>query len=208
MQFIVITSPNILRIQKALSLKSGIELRLDLFNEIDLNEINTLRKKCINSKIIFTLRSKNQGGGYTKSPHEHQTMIYELLEMQPDYFDIEWDMPLSFFERIQEEYPETKIICSYHDYLNTPKFLESQLKKMERANTYAYKLCTTATKPEDSYRMLKFIQNQSKKGLRIIGICMGEIGIVTREEGLAAGNYLNYKILHSMDRVAGGLCLI
>ena len=66
----------------------------------------------------------------------------------------------------------------------------------------------TANSLSDSYKMLRFIQKTTKEGLKIIGLCMGDYGRLTRTEGLKAGNYLNYTILHTRDKIAPGLILV
>jgi len=117
----------------------------------------------------------------------------------PDYIDIESDLSASL--------PNCNIISSYHHFERTPRDLEEIVKKMNRNNptAYAYKVCTTANSVSDSYKMLRLIQKLTSEGIKFIGLCMGEKGSITREEGIKSGNYLNYFVLSNRDQCAPGL---
>lgn len=192
---------------QANSLRDGVELRLDLFKEIDLPSIERLRKS-ITGKVIFTLRSRRNGGGFLGSEEKRLNLAKSLLEFEPDYFDFECDTDPLFLSELSDSKMATKIILSYHNFQATPKHLDIILNKMLLQPSYAYKICTTANSISDSYKMLRFVQKMHKSGMNIIGICMGDYGRITRTDGLKAGNYLNYTILHTRDKVAPGLTLV
>lgn len=208
MQITVITGPTkeiaLPRIGLANTLTDGVELRLDLFKKLDYKDALEMREKC-QKKVIFTLRGSKGGGGFLESEDIRLRFIEELICIEPDYFDIESHTDKNFIERIAALYPKTKLILSYHNFEITPNDLDAILSKMLSPHIYAYKICTTANYITDSYRMLRFIQRTAENGLRIIGLCMGDEGVITREEGIQSGNYLNYKILHKRDRCARGL---
>lgn len=208
MQFAVITGPTkeiaLPRISLANTLTDGIELRLDLFKRVDLEEV-AIMKGASKRKTIFTLRSTKAGGSYQGPENSRLDLIEKLLVYRPEYIDLESQTPKSFIEKVAQEFPDSKIILSYHNFEFTPQNLETLLEAMISPCAYAYKICTTANSLSDSYRMLRFIQKTTEKKKRIIGICMGEEGKITREEGIRSGNYLNYKILHNRDRCANGL---
>ncbi len=211
MQFAVITGPTFetakKRIKLANQFKDGIELRLDLFKEsLDLDHLKDLFLAA-KKKVILTLRKKNQGGGYVGTEENRQIQILELLKCAPDYVDIEFDSSPSFLREVKLLFPSCKIISSFHNLATTPKDLELIFQQMPTEDVYAYKICTTANSLADSYKMLRFIQKKKTDGVNIIGLCMGEHGQITRKEGLKAGNYLNYSILHNYDNCSPGLHL-
>ena len=211
MQFAVITGPTFdvakRRIKLASQKKDGIELRLDLFKDkIDAENVKSLLD--INAqRTILTLRKRSHGGGYLGREDIRQETILKLLETSPSYVDIESDTHQSFLERVNQTFPSIKIISSTHNYAVTPRDLEKTFNNMRNDYAYAYKICTTANSFADAYKMLRFIHKKTAEGLRIIGICMGEYGKITRREGIKAGNYLNYSILHNRDNCAPGLHL-
>ncbi len=211
MQIAIITGPTYQiassRIAQANSIRDGVELRIDLFQEIDLPSIEHLRRT-ITGKVIFTLRSRRNGGGFLGSEEKRLQLAKSLLAFKPDYFDFESDTDPIFLNELLDAQSETKIILSYHNFIATPKHLDVILNKMLTQPSYAYKICTTANSFSDSYKMLRFVQKMNKSGLNIIGICMGDYGRITRTDGLKAGNYLNYTILHTRDKVSPGLTLV
>lgn len=207
MEFIVVTGPTynsaINRIKKALTLKDGIELRLDLFRNYTLEDVKAIIDLCHseNKQIICTLRSSKAGGGYRRSILSLEKEIYNLSTLCPDYLDVQWDLSDELFDSLEG----TKVIVSYHDFQKTAHNLETILQRMKKKKGFAYKLCTTANLLSDAYRMLNLILKEKKENSPFIGLCMGAKGKVTREDGLKVGNYLNYKIMHLGDKVASGL---
>ena len=207
MEFIVITGPNyekaLHKINYALTLYAGIELRLDLFQQTRFKEIEKIINLCkkLNKKVIVTKRSKRSGGGYKGCIIKLKEELIAIDHLSPDYIDLESFLSDDFFTSISN----AKIIASHHDFKHTPRNLDSTLKCLRKKNVYAYKLCTTALDVSDSYRMLNFIYKQKKSNNKFIGLCMGDAGKPTRMSGISAGNYLNYRILNISDKVSEGM---
>ncbi len=208
MQLAVITGPTyetaLTRILLANKLRDGIELRLDLFHEFNLEKIEKLLNAST-GKTIFTLRRRSSGGGFSGSEERRFLLLSQLFSLEPDYIDLEFDTNQDFVHEISLQYPNSKIISSYHNFEKTPKDLDLVLQRMISPHAYAYKICTTATTMADSYKILRFVQKQTNKGLKIIGLALGEYGRITRKEGIQSGNYLNYTVLHNSDSCAPGL---
>ena len=206
MQIAVITGPDYSKARIGVlkandSGMDGVEIRLDMFDEIIIDEIKNLMN-LIQGKVILTLRSKDQGGSFVGTRDEQKDIIKDLLTLGSDYLDVEFPISSSFgAEMDKQKHPECKIISSWHNYQYTPKNLDLILSSMMCDGIYAYKICTSAQNISDSYRMLSFIQRAAKnKDVKIIGLCMGFYGKTTRSEGIKAGNYLNYQMLNTRDR--------
>lgn len=84
------------------------------------------------------------------------------------YIDIDWKTKIL---------PSGKVIVSYHNYDETPD-LEAVLQTLKEAHPQAhfYKIATMARSTLDSLRILKFLQGHPQ----VIGLCMGDLGMVTR----------------------------
>lgn len=208
MQIAIITGPSFETAKSRITLANrrmdGVELRLDLFRQFDLDQVADLLSSC-KGKSIVTLRSRSNGGGFLGFEAKRLSLLAQILEFEPDYVDIEYNTDPLAVEELALRFPKTKIISSYHNFDRTPKNIELILDKMIAPAIYAYKICSTANSLSDSFKMLRFIQSVRERQLRFIGLCMGEMGKITRKEGLNAGNYLNYLVLHQRDSCAQGL---
>lgn len=209
MQFIVITGPTYLqairRIAKALTMGDGIELRIDYFKEITQAQLIEIIQMCKDKekKIIFTVRSKKGGGKSDLHSVDLEESILRLAGLQPDYMDIEHTLSIELFSKVKET--GVKIIASHHNFYHTPSNLSKILEVMLEKEAYCYKICTMARSLNDAFSMIRCIQKQKAKDYKFIGLCMGEFGVTTRQDGLTAGNYLNYKIMHIQDKVSEGI---
>lgn len=109
-------------------------------------------------------------------------VTHGLSKDKIDLFDSEFiDVDFSCFEGIKEK-ASKKIIASYHNFKETPHNLEElffDIKKKAKG-AYLYKIATYANSTLDALRMLLFVQKMHSHGERLLGICMGTKGSVTR----------------------------
>ena len=120
--------------QKIKDLKDSaeaIELRLDVLEEIDFNELAKLRST-ISLPLIFTLRKVSQGGCYKKSEKTRKEEIKKLASLSPTYVDLEVDLSSSFVYPIRKFFPDVKIILSYHHFQKVPKKPLFSIRKNEK----------------------------------------------------------------------------
>src|ERR1700722_12097923 len=76
------------QILKAVAYADLVELRLDCFKSLDLAALKILRSH-FSIPMIFTLRSQIQGGSYAQSEEKRLADIRQLIELKPEYLDIE-----------------------------------------------------------------------------------------------------------------------
>lgn len=177
------------------------ELRLDLFENITYGHIQQIRQQISMMPVIFTLRKASQGGKFKGTESERLDFLMELMTLQPNFVDLEYDTDPKFIEKIANQFPRIKIILSYHNYENTPEDLASILAVMKRQRyVHAYKIATTARSTVDALRMLHFIKQHKQD--RITGLCMGNFGTITRILSSVFGNYMTYASPNKEDRIA------
>lgn len=192
------------QILAAIDRTDGIELRLDYWESLSLDAINKLRNE-FRLPIIFTLRKKSQGGLYKQSEENRLADIFRLCEYQPDYLDLENDVPISFYEKIHAHFPTIKLICSFHDFDQTPLDLDKTLESMQNPYASIYKIATYANSTLDSLRMLKFIKRANAYRTKpLIGISLGSYGAATRIIGKILGNHFTYACLTQRESTAPG----
>src|ERR1700674_415619 len=105
-------------------------------------------------------------------------------------------------QQLQRLRSKAALILSYHDYRATRK-LEETLEKMVAIPADFYKLVTTATTLYDNVAMMKFLEKQSDKH-SLIGLCMGEQGIISRVLGVRAGSVFTFAALSPDEKTAPG----
>lgn len=131
---VVIKGPSIqeaeAQIKKALPYAALIELRLDLFQSLD---IKTLRERYA-LPMIFKLKDK--------------THLSELLALKPEYVDLD--------VACAESLPGTQLIVSYHDFEKTPEDLEGIYRRMKKIPARFYKIAVQAKSTLDATRLLSF----------------------------------------------------
>jgi 3-dehydroquinate dehydratase / shikimate dehydrogenase len=82
------------------------------------------------------------------------------------------------------------LLLSFHDFRAT-RNLEDTLEKMLKIPAEFYKVVSTATTLSDNVVMMKFLQAYGGKHA-LIGLCMGEQGIISRALGVRAGSAFTF----------------
>ena len=189
-------------LQTALPYIDAIEIRLDYWRVLNLAKIRVLLKE-LPVPVIFTIRNKEQGGYYQGSERKRLKQIIELASLNPQYFDLEYNLSEDFINFFCTNYPDIKLIGSYHNFAETPEDLDKILNLLQSKKFDVYKIVTYANSTLDTLRMLTFVKEKSKKS-NLVGICMGELGMPTRILGKIVGNTMNYTILHDSYSSAPG----
>jgi len=94
------------------------------------------------------------------------------------------------------------LILSFHDFRAT-RNLDKTLEKMLKIPADFYKVVTTATTISDNLAMMKFLQTRSDKHA-LIGLCMGEQGIISRVLSVRAGSVFTFGAVSADLKTAPG----
>ena len=94
------------------------------------------------------------------------------------------------------------LILSFHDFRAT-RNLDETLAKMLKIPADFYKLVATAATLSDNVAMMKFLQAQSGKHA-LIGLCMGEQGIISRVLSVRAGSAFTFAAVSADLKTAPG----
>lgn len=195
--FGVITGPDMRtaeqKFEAAKSEIDGIEMRLDTFQQIDMEAIQAFFVKC-RIPVMLTLRRKDQGGSFEGTEKERLDLLEALCTLGPTYVDLEYDVPVELRKKLFEQHPRIGFLSSYHDFVETPEDLEAVYRKVHTPYAHIVKIVTTAQSSIDALEMLHFIQSRSDRE-KIIGICMGEEGKLTRILAPVVGCFLTYASL-------------
>ncbi len=105
-------------------------------------------------------------------------------------------------EQVNRLRSRAALVLSYHDFHATKK-LEETLEKMVAISADFYKIVTTATTLHDNVQMMKFLEKHSDQH-SLIGLCMGEQGIISRVLGLRAGSIFTFAAVSEDEKTGPG----
>src|SRR5205085_9926863 len=105
-------------------------------------------------------------------------------------------------DQIQKLRMRAALILSYHDFRATRK-LEDTLERMVAIPADFYKIVPTATTLADNVTMMKFMEKHGDKH-SLIGMCMGEQGIISRVLGVRAGSVFTFAAANPGEQTGPG----
>lgn len=157
-----------------------VELRLDFLRRTpDMNRLVRPRP----TATIITARRQQDGGLWRDSEENRLTLLRTAILAEPEFVDLEVD--------IADQIPPfgtTRRIISYHNMETVPENLPGLHRDMSKKNPHFIKIAVTPKTVDEMYKFLKFIQNKNEetkkmhgeKAIRVVGICMGEMGKAAR----------------------------
>ena len=105
-------------------------------------------------------------------------------------------------EQLQKLRTRAALILSFHDFRATKK-LEETLEKMLAYPADFYKIVSTATTLSDNVTMIKFLAREGDRH-SLVGMCMGEQGIISRVLGVRAGSVFTFASAVAGEETAPG----
>lgn len=187
----VISGPSLREAIEQIKQVSGqtdlLEFRWDLIQDWSLEDVRLLREGA-QLPVVFTLRSRTQGGEFEGDEKARLFLVHMLATLSPDYFDLESDVEPSFFEEMVKTYSKIHWICSYHDWEETSA-LEEVYSAIHRRGASLYKMVTFAQSSLDALRMLQLVKQCEGK---LIGFCMGSEGQFSRVLAPVMGSPMTY----------------
>ncbi|KAK6913821.1 SDH, C-terminal [Dillenia turbinata] len=172
-----------------------VEIRLDGFKNFDAQQdIQILIKKCP-LPTLFTYRPKWEGGLYEGDEKKRLDVLRLAMESGADYVDVELQVADEFNNSIYGKKPENfKVIVSSHNYQNTPSIedLGNLVARIQATGADIVKIATTALDVTDVARMFQITVHSQ---VPIIGLVMGERGLISRVLCPKFGGYLTFGTL-------------
>ena len=177
-----------------------IELRLDLIASFDLK----ILLNAANKPVIVTARSKLDGGQFKGSEEKRVAVLHDALETGADYVDIEVSTQREYLQPFLESHDTSKIIISYHDFSHTPEDLTPLYETMKALPGEIIKIVTYARNLSDNLKMFKLLERAKKENKKLIGLCMGDLGEISRVLSPLYGGFLTFGSLERGQESAPG----
>jgi 3-dehydroquinate dehydratase / shikimate dehydrogenase len=170
-----------------------IEFRLDYLKQplAALPKIHRFLETHQYVTAIGTCRRADNGGKFKGSLASQLEVLSKAHAAGCQIVDLELQSALKAKpEAIARLRSRAGLILSFHDFRAT-RNLDETLEKMLKIPADFYKVVTTATTLSDNVAMMKFLQTQSEKHA-LIGLCMGEQGIISRVLSVRAGSSFTF----------------
>src|SRR5450756_2249368 len=182
-----------------------IEFRLDYLKQplAALPKIHRFLETHQYVTAIGTCRRADNGGKFKGSLASQLDVLTKAHAAGCQIVDLELQSALkSKPEAIARLRSRAGLILSFHDFRAT-RNLDETLEKMLKVPADFYKVVTTATTISDNVAMMKFLQTQSDKHA-LIGLCMGEQGIISRVLSVRAGSAFTFGAVSADLKTAPG----
>jgi shikimate dehydrogenase/3-dehydroquinate dehydratase type I len=208
-------------IERSAQAADAIELRMDLIADGDLAQLIAKARRasdCI--KIIVTCRRKEEAllpqscdhAARKKSMTTTSKMILlkQAIELGADFIDIELSEGSRAIKQLQtfcrKQKSATRIIVSWHDIAKTPSFttLKEIFQACVQTGADIVKVVPYARKMTDNLKVLSLIAFAKAQNRKIITMCMGDLGQISRAMALVWGSYLGFAVLPGGKKSAPG----
>jgi 3-dehydroquinate dehydratase / shikimate dehydrogenase len=184
---------------------SFIEFRLDYLSKpgLALPKVKQFLETHPGITVIATCRRAPSGGKFRGSIASQIEILAKAAAVGCQLVDVELQTAQKCKTApLQKLRSRAGLILSFHDFRGTKK-LDETLEKMRVFPADYYKVVSTATTLSDNVSMIQFLgregDNQS-----IIGVCMGEQGVISRVLGVRAGGVFTFAAIGAGEETAPG----
>ncbi|HGJ1036364.1 TPA: type I 3-dehydroquinate dehydratase [Streptococcus pneumoniae] len=158
-----------------------IEWRADyLPKEAILQVAPAIFEKFAGRELVFTLRTRSEGGEIDLSPEEYIHLIKEVAQFyQPDYIDFEYYSYKDVFEEMLD-FPN--LVLSYHNFQETPENMMEILSELTILNPKLVKVAVMAHTEQDVLDLMNYTRGFKTLNpeQEYVTISMGKVGKVSR----------------------------
>lgn len=170
-----------------------VELRLDyLTSEVNIKRLLADRF----TPVIISCRRPRDGGKFAGTEEQRLLLLRTAIAEGVDYIDLEEDIANQI-----PRFGVTKRIISFHDFRKTPEDLELVHGRLCGLDPDYVKICTMANHPSDNLRMMRLVKTSK---VPVIGLCMGDIGTMSRLLCGKFGSPISYATFHAERVLAPG----
>jgi 3-dehydroquinate dehydratase I len=183
-----------------------VEWRVDFFERIGdtaavLETAKALRAALGDTPLIFTRRSKREGGEVISLDDEGVVRLYDAVGASGlvDFLDFEMGNDPAHVQRVCADARKhrARAILSYHNFGSTPE-REVLVQRFVEAERHGGDVAKVAVMPRDRMDVLTLLaataEADAKARIPLISMSMGPLGAVTRMIGGAFGSSLSFAV--------------
>ncbi len=191
------TEEAVAALSRASALADLVEIRADYIKDLDIPRL-LHEKPC---PVIFTLRSREEGGIYDGSERVRLETLMEAAQAGADYVDVEFS---AFWQGILKSVPRERVILSHHNSDETPPNLEGMIDAMAASGAGILKVATRAKGLSDNLRIAAALKHAAGRKWNLCALAMGNAGIPSRILGPLWGSWMTFASLPGSEGTADG----
>jgi 3-dehydroquinate dehydratase/shikimate dehydrogenase len=194
------------RAEEALRENTFVEFRLDYLPKplAAMPKLKAFLEDHRQATAVATCRRKVNGGKFAGSATAELQVLEKAAASGFDLVDIELQtaqtMKPAQWKKLRAS--DVAILVSWHDFKST-KDLEKIYEQIRPMAPDFIKIVSTARSLADNVRMIRFLESKSEEG-NVVGICMGDYGIISRVLGLRAGSRFTFAAATVGEETAPG----
>ena len=158
-----------------------IEWRADFLEKDEILKVApAIFEKFAGRELLFTLRTKQEGGNIKLSDEEYVTLIKDVAHLyQPDYVDFEY---FSHKEKFEEMLEFPNLVLSYHNFNETPENMMEILSELTSLTPKAVKVSVMAHNEQDVLDLMNYTRGFKTLNpeQEFVTISMGKVGKISR----------------------------
>ena len=157
-----------------------IELRLDFIKDINEKNLEKLIRSTKKKTIVTDRKNRIN-------------LINRAIELKANLIDLDISTGEKTIKKIIQNKKQTKIIVSFHNFKKTnKKELTNKYNQINKLNPDIIKIAAKANSIDDNITIFNLIDKAKKENKKIIALCMGEMGQISRILGPLMGSYLTF----------------
>lgn len=158
-----------------------IEWRADFLPKDEILQVApAIFEKFAGRELLFTLRTRAEGGEIDLSAQEYVQVIKDVTQLyQPEYVDFEYFGNKDVFDQMLD-FPN--LVLSYHNFQETPENMMEILSELTSLNPKVVKVSVMAHTEQDVLALMNFTRGFKTLNpeQEYVTISMGKVGKVSR----------------------------
>lgn len=158
-----------------------IEWRADFLPKDEILQVApAIFEKFAGRELLFTLRTRVEGGEIDLSAQEYVQVIKDVTQLyQPEYVDFEYFGNKDVFDQMLD-FPN--LVLSYHNFQETPENMMEILSELTSLNPKVVKVSVMAHTEQDVLDLMNFTRGFKTLNpeQEYVTISMGKVGKVSR----------------------------
>ena len=170
-----------------------IEWRADYLEKHDILQVApAIFEKFAGREILFTLRTREQGGEIELSGEEYVALIHDINNIyHPDYVDFEYFGHQAEFNQMMDY---SNLCLSYHNFQETPENMMEIMSELTSFTPKLVKVSVMAHTEQDVLDLMNYTRGFKTLNpeQEFVTISMGKIGRISRIAADLTGSVWSY----------------